>query len=82
MGSKVYLPGSEICEIPPEKIRLYLLNHEHIVGRSKAKFFNSVGLPGKIGRFWRSLLNSMLRKTLLPELNKLILAQNTLLKGN
>ncbi|OGK08574.1 MAG: hypothetical protein A2W80_05375 [Candidatus Riflebacteria bacterium GWC2_50_8] len=47
MGSKVYLPGREICEIPPEKIRLYLLNHEHIVGRSKAKFFNSVGFTGQ-----------------------------------
>lgn len=37
------VPNNEIAEIPRGKINLYLLNLDHVDGRSKANFFIQVG---------------------------------------
>ena len=37
------LPNSERAEVPPAKVRDYLLSGRHPVGRFKAKFFRSLG---------------------------------------
>ena len=37
------LPKAEDAVIDPEKLRAYLLSHEHPHGRFKARFFNALG---------------------------------------
>ena len=37
------LPNAEHAEVPPEKLRDYLLSPSHPVGRFKARFFQSIG---------------------------------------
>ncbi|MFN0013351.1 MAG: DUF6883 domain-containing protein [Saprospiraceae bacterium] len=37
------MPNNEIAEMPRGKINLYLLNLDHVDGRSKANFFIQVG---------------------------------------
>ena len=37
------LPNVEQAEVPPEKLRGYLLSPNHPVGRFKARFFQSLG---------------------------------------
>ena len=37
------LPNAEAAVIDPEKLRNYLLSHEHPHGRFKARFFNALG---------------------------------------
>ena len=37
------LPNAEAAEVDPEKLKGYLLSQTHPIGRSKAKFFRSIG---------------------------------------
>lgn len=37
------LPNLDRAQIPPAKLRDYLLNPEHPVGRAKARFFTALG---------------------------------------
>ena len=37
------LPNAEEASIDPEKLRDYVLSHEHPHGRFKARFFNALG---------------------------------------
>jgi hypothetical protein len=45
----MHLPDAERAIIPPEKVRDYLLSLEHRVGRSKARFFGSLGFTQDAG---------------------------------
>jgi hypothetical protein len=42
-GGAMKLPNAEHAEVPPEKLRNYLLSPSHPVGRFKARFFHSLG---------------------------------------
>jgi len=42
MGDEVFLPGAEAAQIPDEKLRDYVLDPEHFLGRHKARVFASV----------------------------------------
>jgi hypothetical protein len=37
------IPNADFAFVPPEKLRDYLLNEQHPVGGSKARWFRSVG---------------------------------------
>jgi hypothetical protein len=39
----MYLPHRQNAYVPPRKLRDYLLSETHAVGKSKAKFFQSLG---------------------------------------
>jgi hypothetical protein len=39
----VKLPNSDVATIPDQKLRRYLLDEEHPVGGSKARFFKELG---------------------------------------
>jgi filamentous hemagglutinin len=42
MGDEVFLPGAEAAQVPDEKLRDYVLDPEHFLGRHKARVFASV----------------------------------------
>lgn len=50
------LPNSENALIPREKVRDYLLSRSHLVGRSKAQFFFSLGYSTE---HWQRLANDI-----------------------
>ena len=52
------LPNSNRAEIPPEKLRDYLLSPSHPVGRFKSRFFRSLGYTPEN---WESLAEALLR---------------------
>ena len=52
------LPGAEHSICDAAKVRDYLLSHEHPVGRSKARFFESLGFKRAE---WPALQSSLLQ---------------------
>lgn len=66
------LPFLDRAEIPPTKVRDYLLNPEHPVGYAKARFFNELGFHR--GR-WAELRAALLSHAALGETQVLALGQ-------
>lgn len=52
------LPNANRAEIPPEKLRGYLLSPSHPVGRFKSRFFRSLGYTPDN---WEELADALLR---------------------
>jgi hypothetical protein len=51
------IPNANAAFVPPEKVTDYLLDEQHPVGKSKAKWFSSLGYDvGDSGRLEKDLL--------------------------
>jgi hypothetical protein len=66
------LPYLDRAEISPAKVRDYLLNPEHPVGRAKARFFNTLGFDRSR---WAELHAALLAHAALGETQTLPLGQ-------
>lgn len=62
------LPGIDRADIPAEKLRDYLLNPEHPVGRDKARFFLGLGFRPER---WAELHAALLAHAALGEARRL-----------
>ena len=66
------LPHLDRSEIPPAKVRDYLLNPEHPVGRAKARFFQGLGFDRAR---WANLHAALLAHAALGEVQGLPLGR-------
>lgn len=55
------LPNAERAEVPPEKLRSYLLSGSHPVGRFKARFFRAFGYTSENWEAFAEVLQSIAR---------------------
>jgi hypothetical protein len=67
-GGAMKLPNAERAEVPPEKLRDYLLSPSHPVGRFKARFFQSLGYT--LGN-WEALSETFLEVARTGEVEEL-----------
>ena len=76
------LPYLDRAQISPAKVRDYLLNPEHAVGRPKARFFTSLGFTRES---WASLHAALLAHAAVGEAQVLTpgpFGQKYLIRGN